>query len=150
MPGTDNIERLIEWNPVGLRFSNNILHALVTLIQTLPPKGHKLIIFATTSQLHTLEQLDVAMAFDQQIAVPAVRDIRELGAVLDGLGAFSDSREGLNGVLRRVQEASGRADGSVGVGVKKILNTAVLAQSDASPEEWFADQLAEQIALFNA
>jgi len=92
----------------------------------------------------------VAMAFDQQIAVPSVRDIRELGAVLDGLGAFGDSREGLNGVLRRVQEASGRADGSVGVGVKKILNTAVLAQSDANPEEWFADQLAEQIGLFNA
>jgi vesicle-fusing ATPase len=34
----DNIERLIEWNPVGLRLSNTILQALLTLLQAPPPK----------------------------------------------------------------------------------------------------------------
>lgn len=79
-----------------------------------------------------------------------MRDIRELGVVLDEMGAFRESREGLNGVLRRVQEASGRPDGTVGVGVKTILNTAVSAQSAPMPEEWFAERLAEQTARYNA
>lgn len=34
----DNIERIIEWNPVGLRLSNTILQALLTLLQAPPPK----------------------------------------------------------------------------------------------------------------
>ena len=34
----DNIERLIEWNPVGPRLSNTILQALLTLLQAPPPK----------------------------------------------------------------------------------------------------------------
>jgi vesicle-fusing ATPase len=34
----DNIERIIEWNPVGLRLSNTILQALITLLQAPPPK----------------------------------------------------------------------------------------------------------------
>ncbi|KAM7193387.1 vesicular-fusion protein sec18 [Naviculisporaceae sp. PSN 640] len=144
----DDIERIIEWNPVGLRFSNNILQALLTLIQTQPPKGHRLLIFATTSQPTTLKQLDIDTTFEEQVVVPSVRDIRELGVVLDKMGAFRESREGLNGVLRRVQEASGRSE--VGLGVKTILNTAVVAQSSPRPEEWFAERLAEQTAIYNA
>jgi vesicle-fusing ATPase len=34
----DNIERMIEWNPVGPRLSNTILQALLTLLQAPPPK----------------------------------------------------------------------------------------------------------------
>lgn len=34
----DNIERLIEWNPVGPRLSNTILQAMLTLLQAPPPK----------------------------------------------------------------------------------------------------------------
>ena len=34
----DNIERIIEWNPVGPRLSNTILQALITLLQAPPPK----------------------------------------------------------------------------------------------------------------
>ncbi|KAM7204803.1 vesicular-fusion protein sec18 [Rhypophila sp. PSN 637] len=146
----DDVERLIEWNPVGLRFSNSILQALVTLIQTQPPKGHRLLILATTSQPTTLKQLDIDTAFDEEVTVPSVRDLRELGTVLEEMGAFGESREGLNGVLRRVQEASGRSDGLVGVGIKSILNMAVTAQASPRPEEWFAERLAGQTAMYNA
>ena len=36
----DDIERLIEWLPVGPRLSNTILQALITLLQAPPPKVH--------------------------------------------------------------------------------------------------------------
>lgn len=48
----DNIERMIEWNPVGPRLSNTILQALLTLLQARPPKvrSHT---WRTQAQTHT-------------------------------------------------------------------------------------------------
>lgn len=34
----DNIERIIEWGPIGLRYSNSVLQALMVLINKKPPK----------------------------------------------------------------------------------------------------------------
>ena len=34
----DNIERLLDWNPIGPRFSNGVLQALVVLFGKRPPK----------------------------------------------------------------------------------------------------------------
>lgn len=44
----DNIERMIEWNPVGLRLSNTILQALLTLLQAPPPKVRRQIPFLSS------------------------------------------------------------------------------------------------------
>ncbi|KAK3314666.1 P-loop containing nucleoside triphosphate hydrolase protein [Apodospora peruviana] len=145
----DNIERIIEWNPVGPRLSNNILQALVTLLQTPPPKGHRLLVLATTSQHYTMQQLGIDVAFDRQIAVPAVKDVRELGIVLDKLGAFEGRRDVLQRALEAVREYSGR-DMDVGVGVKMILTTAESARFSQDPADWFGQQMAAQIAVHNA
>ena len=40
----DDIERLIEWVPIGARFSNNLLQALLVLFKKVPPQGHKLLV----------------------------------------------------------------------------------------------------------
>jgi vesicle-fusing ATPase len=51
----DNIEQLIEWNPVGSRFSNSITDRLISLIQSTPPKVRSTrvscpLIFSTKTQ----------------------------------------------------------------------------------------------------
>ncbi|KAL1842422.1 hypothetical protein VTJ49DRAFT_5270 [Mycothermus thermophilus] len=143
----DNIERLIEWNPVGPRLSNSMVQALVTLLQTPPPKGHRLLILATTSQLNVMEQLDITTAFDRQIRVPAVQDTRELATVLAESGAFGGD-EVVGQVLDRVREYTGGED-RVGVGIKTILTTAETARLSAEPAEWFAEQLGGQIARYS-
>jgi vesicle-fusing ATPase len=88
---------------------------------------------ATTSQLSVMEQLDITTAFDRQIRVPAVQDVREMGAVLTETGVF----EGYTGSER------------VGVGVKTILTTSETARLSADPAEWFAEQISQQIARWN-
>ncbi|KAK4133119.1 AAA-domain-containing protein [Trichocladium antarcticum] len=143
----DNIERIIEWNPVGPRLSNNILQALVTLLQTPPPKGHRLLILATTSRQSVMEQLDISSAFDREIRVPAVQDTRELAAVLRESGAFEGPAGGVDEVLDRVREYTNGE--RVGVGIKTILTTAETARLSAQPAEWFAEQIAGQIARYN-
>ncbi|KAK4101915.1 AAA-domain-containing protein [Parathielavia hyrcaniae] len=136
----DNIEHLIEWNPVGPRFSNSILHTLVTLIKNPPPKGRHLLIMATTSQLAVMEQLDAARAFDRQIRVPAVQTLGEMEAVLAESGLLDGGGGGGEQVLGRVGEYTG--SDRVGVGIKTILETCVTARSTAEPGEWFAEEIA--------
>ncbi|KAL2116435.1 hypothetical protein VTJ04DRAFT_8603 [Mycothermus thermophilus] len=144
----DNIERLIEWNPVGPRLSNPMVQALLTLVQTPPPKGHRLLILATTSQLSVMEQLDITTAFDRQIRVPAVQSYEELGYVLAESGVFGDDGYRVQEVLQKVREYAPEGDDRIGVGVKTILSTAETAKLSSDPPSWFAEQIAEQIARY--
>jgi vesicle-fusing ATPase len=94
-----------------------------------------------------MEQLDITTAFDRQIRVPAVQDVREMGAVLAETGVFEGSPEGVDAVVRKVAEYTGSE--RVGVGVKTILTTSETARLSADPAEWFAEQIAGQIARWN-
>lgn len=95
-----------------------------------------------------MEQLDITTAFDRQIRVPSVQDTRELANVLTEAGAFEGGAADVNEVVNRVRDYSGGSD-RVGVGIKTILTTAETARLSDRPAEWFADQLAGQIARNN-
>ncbi|KAK4205692.1 putative vesicular-fusion protein SEC18 [Triangularia verruculosa] len=137
----DNIERLIDWVPVGARFSGSILNTLVTLFATPPPKGHRLLVLATTSQRSVLEQLDVTSAFDHTIPVPAISDASELKAVLEQVQAFDGNHEG---VVEDIHQTTGSSE--VNVGIKTILTTLETAKLSEHPEEWFVEQVSGLIA----
>jgi vesicle-fusing ATPase len=94
-----------------------------------------------------MEQLDVTGAFDREIAVPAVRDIRELSNVLREGNVF-ESQSDVNEALNTIQEYSG--GDKVGVGIKTVLTIAESARlAGAEPGQWFAEQLGAQIARNN-
>lgn len=59
----DDIERLIEYTPIGPRFSNIVLQTLMILCKQTPPNGRRLLILATTSSSRVLEQLDFRRSF---------------------------------------------------------------------------------------
>ncbi|OAA57475.1 vesicular fusion factor [Niveomyces insectorum RCEF 264] len=143
----DNIERLIEWNPVGPRMSNVMVQALLTLLRAPPPKGHRLLILATTSRRNVLEQLDMTEAFDRQVAVPAVADMRELAAALQQFQAFDEGD--VNQALNTLRQYNGDGGDRVGVGIKTVLTVAESAAMVADPAPWFADQMARAIAVNN-
>lgn len=46
----DNLERLLDYGPIGPRYSNLTLQALLLLLKKPPPKGRKLLIIATSSE----------------------------------------------------------------------------------------------------
>lgn len=52
----DNIERLLDYGPIGPRYSNLALQALLVLLKKLPPKGRKLLILCTSSRRYVREQ----------------------------------------------------------------------------------------------
>jgi vesicle-fusing ATPase len=80
-------------------------------------------------------------AFDQQIAVPAVADIRELGVALTEFQAFDPA--GINQSISKLREYSD--NDHVGVGIKTVLTMAESAQMVAEPVNWFVEQLGQAV-----
>ena len=88
-------------------------------------------------------------AFGRQIAVPALRDTRELSAALQGAGFFDQggATEATN-ALRSYTNTD-----RVGVGIKTVLDMAVQSQFKGEGDEvvnWFARMLAELVVGANA
>ena len=132
----DNIERIVEWVPIGPRFSNGVLQALMVLLKKEPPKGRRLLVLATTGERSVLQQLDVFTSFDSDIAVPNVMGHAELSFIMKQSGVFEDPDR----AIQELREIT-RSD-SVGVGIKKILLGIETAKQDRDREGRFAQTMA--------
>jgi len=65
----DELETLLEYAPVGPRYSNNVLQTMKLLFKRPPPKGRKLLIIATTTYRDILDQLGLLASFSKQIHI---------------------------------------------------------------------------------
>ncbi|KAI1633862.1 P-loop containing nucleoside triphosphate hydrolase protein [Biscogniauxia mediterranea] len=138
----DSLEKIIDWNPIGPRFSNPVVQYLGAVLENRPPKGRRLLIMATTSQRSMLNQHGV-FEFDREIAVPAVKDHRELQALLEASGKFSGPAD-VNEALNELQSLTGTQE--VGIGVKAIFS----ALETAAARDPFPVSLAEDISAIMA
>ncbi|KAF5001039.1 hypothetical protein FGRMN_1324 [Fusarium graminum] len=134
----DDFERLIGWNPIGPRFSNTMLEALTTLIVSKPPKGHRLLVFVTTSKASVLRMLEIDNDFAKKVAVPGVSNLRELATVLQEMEHDFNSND-INSVINDIHQQTG--SDSVGVGIKTVLDCVFEAKRD--PEGRVSEALTE-------
>ena len=123
----DSIERIVEWVPIGPRFSNAILQTMVVLLKKQPPQGRRLLILATTTERSVLQQLDVFNSFDADVPVPTLNTYDELALVMQDSKAFTlnDAQTALKEIkdITRSEE--------IGVGIKKILLGIETAKQDS-------------------
>ncbi|ORX86714.1 AAA-domain-containing protein [Basidiobolus meristosporus CBS 931.73] len=122
----DNLERLLDWVPIGPRFSNSVFQTLMVLLKKRPPKDRKLLIIATASQRSILQQMDMIDAFNADIYVPNITDLSAVDIVLKELALFNEQEHGaaLNALQREFQNQS------VSIGIKKLLNVIEMARQD--------------------
>lgn len=59
----DNIERLLDYGPIGPRYSNLVLQALMLLLKKEPPPGKKLLVLCTSSCRQILEEMGLLSTF---------------------------------------------------------------------------------------
>jgi len=78
----DDIERIIEYTPVGHRFSNSVLQTLLVLLRKVPPAPARLLVVGTTSISHLLEDLQLTQAFNITLHVSLLQSTSEYRAVL--------------------------------------------------------------------
>lgn len=130
----DNIERILDWVPIGPRFSNAVLQTLMVLLRKQPPKGRRLLIIATTTERSVLSQMDLLTSFDADIAVPNVANHNELAHILRELRAFPEQEQ--QKAIRELADATGTRE--LNVGVKRILMGVETARQDEDMAGRFA------------
>ncbi|XP_068852532.1 vesicle-fusing ATPase isoform X3 [Aphelocoma coerulescens] len=109
----DDIERLLDYVPIGPRFSNLVLQALLVLLKKAPPQGRKLLIIGTTSRKDVLQEMEMLNAFSTTIHVPNIATKEQLMEALELLGNFKDKERSTI-----AQNVKGMP---VWIGIKKLL-----------------------------
>ncbi|KAI9315985.1 P-loop containing nucleoside triphosphate hydrolase protein [Dichotomocladium elegans] len=133
----DNIERLLDYTPIGPRFSNAVLQALLVLIKKKPPKDRRLLILGTTTQRKTLDEMEMADAFDSDIYVPTITSLQGVDIVLQQLGLFTDAER--QRTMALLQQAG--MDEKLAIGIKKLLMVIEMARQDTDKIEKFVNTL---------
>jgi len=84
----DDIERLLEYVAIGPRFSNIIYQTLLVLLKRLPPKGKKLMVIGTTSEVGFLDSIGFCDNFSVTYNVPTLKT-SDAKKVLEQLNVFA-------------------------------------------------------------
>uniref|UniRef100_A0A7N6AUT2 Vesicle-fusing ATPase n=1 Tax=Anabas testudineus TaxID=64144 RepID=A0A7N6AUT2_ANATE len=109
----DDIERLLDYVPIGPRFSNLVLQALLVLLKKPPPKGRKLLIIGTTSRKDVLQEMEMLDAFSTTIHIPNISRGEQLVEALELLGSFQEKE--------RASIAKAVKGKGLWIGIKKLL-----------------------------
>jgi len=109
----DNVERLLDYGPIGPRYSNLTLQALLVLLKRNPPKGKRLLVIVTTSRKEVLDQMEMLPAFTDVLHVANLTQDAQLMRVIQQSNAFDP-----NQLAKLAEKIRGRR---ASIGVKKLL-----------------------------
>lgn len=115
----DDIERILEYVPIGPRFSNAILQTLLVLFKRIPPKGRKLLVLGTTSNEEVLRQMEFLDSFNATLRVPVISTHDEFKKALVGLQLLESDAD-----LSKVASAFT----SENISIKKLIMLTELAR----------------------
>jgi vesicle-fusing ATPase len=125
----DNIERLLDWTPVGPRFSNAVLQTLMVLMAKRPPKDRRLLVIATSSLRPMLTDVGLA-SFDAELRVPPITDLNALDHVLEAVELFRSSRDRARAVAMLREAGLGPEHDKLSIGVKRLLSVIEMARQE--------------------
>lgn len=116
----DELESLLDYAPIGPRYSNFVLQTLKLLLKKLPPKGRKLLVIATTSERDVMKEFGLYQTFSKVVHVPNVSRGGEILNVLEQLDCFNKNEmDFLSKELRRK---------SLSIGIKNLLDVIELSK----------------------
>ncbi|KAF9567388.1 AAA-domain-containing protein [Agrocybe pediades] len=129
----DDIERLIDWTPMGARFSNSVLQTLLVLFKRRPPKGRRLLIIATSSLRPILTDLGLSETFDSELRVPPITSLRALEHVVQEVELFPSDQHRKRAMKMLEEAGFGGGDEfhpKLQIGVKKLLSIIEMARQE--------------------
>jgi vesicle-fusing ATPase len=126
----DDIERLIDYVPIGPRFSNAVLQTLLILLKKIPPdEGRRLMVIGTTSSPHLLEDLGLVQAFGVAQTVPLLDEPKDVCEVLR-MAAHMDERDARS-IAKAIKDKP--------IGIKKLLMVAEMAKQGSDGKKGSVD-----------
>ncbi|TNJ26654.1 Vesicle-fusing ATPase [Giardia muris] len=66
----DGIEGLINYTPVGMRFSTTVFRTIASLVHCPPPSGRKLVVIGTTAAYGAMHEIGLAGSFEMHVRIP--------------------------------------------------------------------------------
>lgn len=117
----DDIERLIEFTPSGNRFSNTILQTLLILLRKIPQAPCRLMIIATSSIAHLLEDLQLTQAFNVTLHVSLLQNPAEFNAALRQYSNLPQTE--IVNIARSITKP---------IGIKKLLMVLEMSTAESS------------------
>lgn len=126
----DSIERIIDWTPIGARFSNPVLQALMVLMNKRPPKGRRLLVIATTSNKEMLRQMEIMDIFDADISVLPIMSLAAIMSVVEAVDLYKPQDAGYQKIEKTLQQAGYVDEDRVNIGVKRLLSLIEMARQD--------------------
>ena len=116
----DELESLLDYAPIGPRYSNFVLQTLKLLLKKLPPKGRKLLVIATTSERDVMKEFGLYQTFSKVVHVPNVSRGGEILNVIEQLDCFNKNEmDFLSKELRRK---------TLSIGIKNLLDVIELSK----------------------
>jgi len=128
----DNLERLLDWAPLGSRFSNAVLQTLLVLFARRPPKGRRLLVIATSSLRHVLTEIGLSEVFDSELHVPSISNLKSIDYVLREVELFqsNDERRAAMHILGEAGFANEDSMNGTHIGIKKLLSIVEMARQE--------------------
>jgi vesicle-fusing ATPase len=126
----DDIERLIDYVPIGPRFSNTVLQTLLVLLKKIPPDdGRRLLVLGTTSNSHLLEDLGLVQAFGVTQSVPLLEEPKDVCEVLR-VAAHMNEKDA---------RSIAKSMHSKPIGIKQLLMVAEMAKQGSAGKKGTVD-----------
>lgn len=146
----DEIERLIDYNPVGPRYSNHVIQALMNLLKLEPPKDRKILIIGTTSHLRALREFDLASHFECVIHVPPMTRTEHIMSVVEYLSSAPENPSPFSPQDKQSIQYTLANEFRVEVGIKKFIKLFEMAKHyDAHQRaKAFIDKLESQDCIY--
>lgn len=117
----DDIERIIEYSPVGHRFSNAVLQTLLILMRKVPPAPARLMVIATTSISNLLDDLQLTQAFNVTLHVSLLQTASEYATVMKEYSTMSGPQ--INSIAKAINKP---------IGIKQLLMVLEMARAEFS------------------
>lgn len=133
----DDIERLIEYSPVGPRFSNSVLQTLLVLLRKTPPQPSRLMVVATTAVAHLLEDLQLIQAFNVSMHVSQLQSASEIAAVLKEYAGDCMSPAEVKSICDTIGNTKP-------IGIKQLLMVLEMARAEEEENVGYSGASADQ------
>lgn len=117
----NNIERVIEYSPLGPRYSNALLQSVCALLGQKPPKNRSLLIICTTSKLGLLKDVDMLPYFHLVLHVPEMTQSDHVLNVINTLSEAAGGASFLTAADKMFIKAKLDNEYRVCVGIKKFI-----------------------------
>ena len=120
----DDIERIIDYVPIGPRFSNTVLQTLLVLLKKVPPDdGRRLLVIGTTSVPHLLEDLGLVQAFSLTQSISLLDEPAQIEEVLRVAAHMSETDAA--SIAAAIKEP---------IGIKNLLMVAEMARQGSKSD----------------